>query len=90
MLPDVDINFGADAEFSFQVDTRLNREAGARDDAARVACFQIVYVRAVAVNLFAYGMARAVYELLRVACATNHPQATSVPGMPTVMHGDVG
>src|ERR671928_1673311 len=70
---DVDVDLGADAEAAFEVDAGLDGEAGAWDDAARVARLEVVDVGAVAVPLFADGVAGAVRELLAVAGALNHP-----------------
>src|SRR5437764_1329212 len=57
-VADVHVHFGADAEVAFKIDARLDGEAGARDQAARVTGLKVVYVRAVAVDFFADGMAR--------------------------------
>ena len=71
---DVDIYLGAHAELAFEINTGLDGKGGARDDAARVAGLQIVYVRAVAVNLFADGVACAVQELRAIACPRLPPR----------------
>src|SRR5215204_2893701 len=69
LVGDVDVDLGADAEAAFEVDAGLDGEAGAGDDAARVARLEVVDVGAVAVPLFADGVARAVRELFAVAGA---------------------
>src|SRR5919109_1191484 len=56
-LADVDVYLRADAELAFQVDARLDGEAGARDDAARIPGLEVVDVGAVAVPLLADGVA---------------------------------
>src|ERR1700686_954980 len=64
-VPRKDIYFTAHAKLR-QVNARLNREAGVRDDLAVVLGFQVVHVGAVAMHVHADGVPRAVGEVLRV------------------------
>ena len=82
VLVDVDVHLAAHAELG-QVDPRLDAEAGPRDDAAVVAGFQAVDVRAVAVDFLADVVPGAVRELspypafsitARVASSTSQPR----------------
>jgi hypothetical protein len=56
LLRHIAIDLAADSKL-FQVDTGLNREASPGDDRPLVACFQVIEVGAVAVDLFADRMA---------------------------------
>ena len=68
---DVDVDFEADAEFG-EVDARLDRKAGAAEDAAGFVRLEIVHVRAVAVHLLPDAVPRAVDESVAVAGRGNH------------------
>ncbi len=68
---DVDVNFEADAELR-EVNARLDRKARATEDAAGLVRFEIVHVRAVAVDLLPDTVASAVDEAVAVAGRGNH------------------
>src|SRR5262249_6804814 len=66
-----DVDLAADAELG-QVDAGLDRETGARQDAAILVRLQVVHVGAVAVRLLADGVAGAVDEIFPVAGLVDH------------------
>ena len=69
---DVDVHLAPDPEFG-QIDPRLDREAGAREDQALVVGFQVVHVGAIAVGLLADVMPRPVDEVGSVARLLDDP-----------------
>ena len=71
-IRDVNVNFGSNAKFSFEINPGLNRKTNSRNDAPRIARFEIVDVNAIAVGFFANGMAGAMRELLAKTCACNY------------------
>src|SRR5205807_2467417 len=58
------VHLTADAKLTRQVNARLNREAGIRDDLALVFRFQVVHVGAIAVDAYANRMSSAMREIL--------------------------
>src|ERR1041384_7878378 len=71
-VADVNVDLVTNAEFAFEINAGLNREENARGDEARVARLEVVDVHAVAMAFFADRVARAMGELLTVACAFDH------------------
>src|SRR5207253_1725953 len=63
---DVDVDLAAHPELR-QINARLDRETGARQDAALLARLEVVHVGAVAVRLLSDGVAGAMAEILPVA-----------------------
>src|SRR5437763_519505 len=71
-VADVNVDFGTDPEFAFEINPRLDREENAGGDVTRVARFEVVDVHAVAVAFFADRMAGTMGELIAVPGALDH------------------
>src|SRR5262245_57848698 len=69
---DEDVDLAAHPEVALQVDARLDREAGPRQDAPRLVRLQVVHVRAVAVRLLADRVPGAMAEGVPVAGGLDH------------------
>src|SRR2546421_11033995 len=70
-LADIHIHFTAHAEFR-QVNSRLNRITGIRDQMPHVMCFEPVHIHAVAVHSFSNAVTGAVEEIFSVTRFFNH------------------
>ena len=71
-IRNVNVDFGSNAKLSFEINPGLNRKTNSRNDAPRIAGFEIVDVDAVAVSFFANRMAGAMRELFPETCACNY------------------
>ena len=67
----IDIDLGADAEFSFEVNAGLDGETNARSNPPRVARFEVIDVHSVAVDFFADRMPGPMCELIGITGARN-------------------
>src|SRR5256712_3762312 len=74
-LGEIDVYLAPDAEFARQVDARLDRKAGVREQTASVPGLQVVDVGAVAVDFFADRVPGAVEEPVSKACLQDHAAA---------------
>src|SRR5882724_943830 len=68
----VDVDFRAYAELSFEVNSRLDRKTNSGNDTPRIARFEIVDVDAITVSFFTNRMAGPMSELFAETCACNY------------------
>src|SRR5206468_4704692 len=68
----VNVNFGSNAEFSFEVNAGLDGKTNSGNDRPRIARLEIVDVDAVTVGFFANRMAGAMCELFAETCTCDY------------------
>src|SRR4029453_6762114 len=69
---DVDVDFRAHTELSFEVNSRLNRKTNSGNDTPRIARLEIVDVDAITVSFFANRMAGPMCELFAETSPRNY------------------
>src|SRR5437870_11389291 len=74
-LGEIDVHLAPDAEFAREVDARLDRKAGVREQTASVPGLEVVDVGAVAVDFFADRVPGAVEEPVSVSRLPDHAAA---------------
>ena len=69
---EIDIQFASNAELPRQVNPRLDRETGVRQQPTSILRFQVINVGAITMHLFADRMAGPVHKIFPISRALNH------------------
>ena len=69
---EIDIQFASNAELPRQVNPRLDRETGVRQQPASILRFQVINVGAITMHLFADRMAGPVHKIFPIPRVLNH------------------